>query len=104
MIKPTDTRHSSEVELHPDTKAIARGSITVSICTSLSIPKTSKYLYSENNCLIRKSDRTLIRGLAVEKIPDGVKKIGDFAFINCPGLTSVSIPDSVEIIGEHSFQ
>ena len=104
LIKPTEMSHSSEVELHPDTKAIARGSITVSICTSLSIPKTSKYLYSENNCLIRKSDRTLILGLAVEAIPDGVKKIGDYAFKNCPSLKSVSIPDSVEIIGEHSFQ
>ncbi len=36
-------------------------------------------------------------------IPDGVTSIGDYAFYNCSGLTTVTIPNSVTSIGEHAF-
>ena len=36
-------------------------------------------------------------------IPDGVTSIGDYAFWNCAGLTSVIIPNSVTSIGSHAF-
>jgi len=36
-------------------------------------------------------------------IPDGVTSIGDCAFYNCDGLTSITIPDSVTSIGSHAF-
>ena len=36
-------------------------------------------------------------------IPDGITCIGDYAFLGCSGLTSVTIPDSVTSIGDYVF-
>ena len=36
-------------------------------------------------------------------IPDSVTSIGDYAFYNCSGLTSVTIPNSVTSIGNYAF-
>ena len=36
-------------------------------------------------------------------IPDSVTSIGDYAFYNCVGLTSVTIPNNVKSIGKYAF-
>lgn len=36
-------------------------------------------------------------------IPNSVTVIGDQAFSNCESLTSIAIPDSVTVIGEYAF-
>ena len=56
---------------------------------------------------VMSSSRTLyIGGKKVEGdlvIPDSVTSIGERAFYDCSGLTSVTIPDSVTYIGESAF-
>ena len=42
-------------------------------------------------------------GLTSVVIPDSVTSIGDYAFASCSGLTSVVIPDSVTSIGDYAF-
>ena len=36
-------------------------------------------------------------------IPDDITNIGDYAFYNCSGLTSVNIPNSITTIGDYAF-
>lgn len=43
-------------------------------------------------------------GLTSMTIPDSVTKIGNGAFQNCTGLTSVTIPGDVTEIGNEAFQ
>ena len=42
-------------------------------------------------------------GLTSITIPNSVKSIGDCAFANCTGLTSITIPDGVRSIGWYAF-
>lgn len=42
-------------------------------------------------------------GLTSVTIPEGVTSIGDYAFNGCSGLTSVTIPDGVTSIGSSAF-
>ena len=42
-------------------------------------------------------------GLTSVTIPNSVTSIGNYAFFNCSGLTSVTIPNSVTTIGEFAF-
>ena len=43
-------------------------------------------------------------GLTSVSIPSGVTSIGSYAFSGCPGLTSVNIPSSVTYIGQSAFE
>ena len=62
-------------------------------------------------CLMRDyytptSKSLYIHGVRIEGnlvIPDSVTSIGDYAFFNCAGLTSVMIPSSVTSIGNNAF-
>ena len=42
-------------------------------------------------------------GLTSIYIPDSVTTIGSYVFYSCTGLTSIIIPDSVTVIGDYSF-
>jgi len=56
-----------------------------------------------SNAIFDKSSNTLIAGCKNTNIPYGVTRIGDQAFKETTGLTSVTIPDSVTSIGDHAF-
>ena len=76
--------------------------------TSILISPNHPYLATINDILFSKPDKRLIycpHDLRADtySIPQGVKKIGSFAFSDCNNLSSVTIPDSVTTIGDKAF-
>ena len=73
--------------------------------TSVTVDKNNGTYDSRNNCnaIIETSTNKLIVGCNNTIIPNSVTSIGEFAFSDCSGLTSVAIPNSVTSIGESAF-
>ena len=55
------------------------------------------------NAIIETATNTLIFGCMNTVIPNSVTFIGNYAFSECSGLTSIYIPNSVTSIGENAF-
>ena len=55
---------------------------------------------------IKTIDKYAFRGRKMSSItiPDSVETIGDYAFNDCRKLSAITIPDSVETIGDYAFQ
>lgn len=71
-------------------------------------PENEKYTTADNdgnqcNCIIDKETHTIINGVGKFFIPDGVKKINQFAFIQNTETKNVDFPASLEEIGEDAF-
>ena len=73
--------------------------------TSITVSAGNTVYHSTDNCLIETESKTLITGCKNSIIPsDGsVTSIGDFAFSEFTGLTSITIPDGVTSIGVFAF-
>jgi uncharacterized repeat protein (TIGR02543 family) len=75
--------------------------------TSINVDAANTAYTSENGVLFNKSKTTLIccpvGKIGNYTIPMGVTAIGEYAFWNCRGLTSVTIPAGVTSIGCYAF-
>ena len=76
--------------------------------TSIDVASKNPNYCSVNGVLLNKNRTTLISypggKQGAYSIPNSVTSIGNYAFYNCSGLTSVTIPDSVTSIGESAFR
>ncbi len=72
---------------------------------AISVEEGNNAYSSYRNCLIEKASNTLILGCKNSVIPsDGsVERIGDGAFYENAGLSSIVIPDSVKKIEDYAF-
>lgn len=73
--------------------------------TVLAVTSGNPKYDSRNNCnaIIETASNTLIVGCKGTIIPHSVTAIGNQAFAECNGLTSVNLPKSVTTIGDYSF-
>ncbi len=73
--------------------------------TSMVVESGNPKYDSRNNCnaIIETDNNKLIVGCKNTTIPNSVTKIGDDAFFDCTGLTSIIIPNSVTEIGGGAF-
>ena len=72
---------------------------------SIIVERNNKKYDSRDNCnaIIETSSNKLISGCMNTFIPNSVTSIGERAFYNCSGLTSITIPNSVTNIGYCAF-
>ncbi len=75
--------------------------------TTITVDPLNSFYSSTNGVLFDESQATLLQypgGLGGSyTIPDSVTDIGDYAFYDCSGLTSVTIPGGVTNIGDYAF-
>ena len=72
---------------------------------SISVVESNTTYDSRNGCnaLIETNTNTLILGCCNTIIPNTVTSIGECAFCDCGGLSSITIPNSVTTIGNDAF-
>ena len=72
---------------------------------SISVEAENVIYDSRNNCnaIIESASNTLITGCKKTVIPNSVTLIGNNAFRDCSGMTSITIPNSVASIGISAF-
>ena len=73
--------------------------------TSVVVEKGNSFYDSRENCnaIIETASNTLIFGSNNTNIPNSVTSIGNNAFSDCSGLTSITIPNNLTSIGSSAF-
>jgi hypothetical protein len=75
--------------------------------TAITVDPANSFYSSANGVLFDKNQTTLIQFPAGQggsyAIPASVTSIGNYAFLGCSSLTSVTIPNSVTSIGDNAF-
>lgn len=72
---------------------------------SLRVSEENKWLDSRNDCnaIMETATNTLLLGCKNTIIPNDTEAIGNTAFMACPDLNEIAIPESVTCIGDSAF-
>lgn len=72
--------------------------------TEIEAAEDNPFFMAEGNCLIARQDKTVLVGGNKSEVPEGVLRIGDYAFLGRDRLLSVSLPKSLVSIGDFAFR
>ena len=105
-----DCRNLECVSLPASLSVVGEGIFSgcIKLC-NIGLPEDSKVLSLTENALIRNEDQTLIAWTSIDdsgvlRVPDGIRRIGAYTFLNRTDITSVVFPDSVVEIGQGGFK
>ena len=96
----------TSIEIPNSVTSIGRSAFNgCAMLTSITVDKNNAVYDSRDNCnaIIETATNTLIAGCKNTKIPNSVTAIGNNAFSQCTGLTSIEMPNSVTSIGNYAF-
>ena len=76
--------------------------------SAIEVDADSPLFYSDDGVLYSRTENTLVRFPSGRKgsytVPDGIEKIGNYAFYDAEGITEIILPDSLKVIGESAFR
>ena len=95
----------SSVDIPPTVTYIGLAAFNSCNLSAILVENGNAVYDSRNGCnaIIETASNRLIQGCRNSTIPNGIVEIGDRAFDNCTGLTSIAIPNGVTRIGEYAF-
>lgn len=72
---------------------------------SITVDEGNSHYDSRGGCnaIIEKQSNILVAGCMNSFIPDDVTEIGNYAFTNCTGLTTLKFPKGLKTIGRYAF-
>lgn len=97
----------ASISISSSVTSISEKAFSSCSCLASIIVDTNNSIYdsrNNSNAIIEKISNKLILGCKNTTIPSSVTSIGNSAFSNCSGLTSIIIPSSVMSIGSYAFQ
>lgn len=71
---------------------------------SVNVSSENKLYYSEGNCVVERSTKTLIFGCNSSTIPQDIVIIGSNAFKSCSRITEIALPATLKRIEKSAFQ
>ena len=93
-------------ELALGAELLSAGCGLTEFCVALekiTVSENNESFSGEGNCLTRKADNTVIAGCASSKIPAGTEQIGEYAFCGQTQLGAIDFPDGLKKIGHYAF-
>ena len=93
-------------ELALGAELLSAGCGLTEFCVALekiTVSENNESFSGEGNCLTRKADSTVIAGCALSKIPAGTEEIGEYAFCGQTQLGAIDFPDGLKKIGHYAF-
>ena len=94
-----------EIEIPASVKEIGTSAFASTPIEKIVVNASNPKYDSRNNCnaIIETASNTLIVGCKNTKIPNGVTKIGNYAFQDCADLTDIKLPNTLTSIEEGAF-